>query len=234
MTELFTSTPFTLTKPTRSAHIGGLFLIFCASHSLAQVPVPVPVPADTAAATVTPIPAPTDGSWAPGLNVPATLPAIKRWPKLTDRQKQALAPLRDQWDTLTPQQRTKWLNISDTFLQLSDDEQLTMHGRMSEWARLSAKDRNAARFNFNSTRSLSIDDKRAQWEAYQSLPDQDKQQLSSGPKPPIKSAARTTLPANNRLVSPPALPVNTPKGIPLVAPSQPVDPKTLLPKPGSQ
>ena len=232
MTELFTSTPFKRLESSRSAHIGWLFLIFCASHSLAQVP--VPVPADTAAATVTPTPAPTDGSWASSSIVPATPPAVKRWPKLTDRQKQALAPLRDQWDNLTAQQRTKWLNISDTFLELSDDEQLTMHGRMSEWARLSAKDRNAARFNFNSTRSLSIDDKRAQWEAYQSLPDQDKQQLSSGPKPPIKSAARTTLPANNRLVSPPALPVNTPKGIPLVAPSQPIDPKTLLPKPGSQ
>ena len=86
----------------------------------------------------------------------------------------------------------------------------------------------------HSTRSFGIADKRAQWEAYQSRPAEDKQQLSSGPKPPVKSAARTTLPTNSRLVSPPAMPVNTPKGIPLVAPSQPIDPKTLLPKPGSQ
>jgi len=230
MIELFTSKPFTLRKLTRLAHISWVFSIFCAAQSLAQML----APADTAAAPVTPIPASADGSSVPNLVVPTTPPAIKRWQKLSDRQKQALAPLRDQWDNLTAQQRTKWLNISDTFLQLSDDEQMTMHGRMGEWARLSAKDRNAARFNFNSTRSLSIDDKRAQWEAYQSLPAQDKQQLSSGPKPPIKSAARTTLPANNRLVRPPALPVKTPKGIPLVAPSLPVDPKTLLPKPGSQ
>ena len=154
----------------------------------------------------------------------------KRWQNLTLKQKQALAPLGAQWDSLTAQQKKKWLTVSDTFLQLTDEEQMTMHGRMSEWAGLSAKERSAARFNFNSTLSLSIEDKRAQWKAYQSLPERDKQQLSSGPKPPAKSAARTTLPANNRLMSPPTLPVNTPKAIPRVAPSQPIDPQTLLPK----
>ena len=154
----------------------------------------------------------------------------KRWEGLSQQQKQALAPLGDQWDTLTSQQRKKWLTISDTFLQLTDEEQVTMHGRMNEWARLSANDRNAARFNFNSTQSLPVDVKRAQWEAYQSLSEQDKQKLSSGPQPPAKSAARSTLPASSRLVSPPARPVDTPKAIPRVAPSQPVDPKTLLPK----
>ncbi|OYU12329.1 MAG: hypothetical protein CFE38_07565 [Comamonadaceae bacterium PBBC1] len=211
-------------------HIIWVFSMPCVSQSLAQLP----APADAALVSVAPSQAAVEVTSASHSVPTATTPALKRWPKLSERQKQALSPLRDQWDTLTEQQRTKWLNISDTFLQLSDEEQITMHGRMSEWARMSPKDRNAARFNFNSTRSLSVDDKRAQWEAYQSLPAHDKQQLSSGPKPPIKSASRTTLPASSRLVSPPALPVNTPKGIPLVAPSQPIDPKTLLPKLGSQ
>lgn len=161
---------------------------------------------------------------------PNTTVTSRRWQSLTLKQKQALAPLGAQWDSLTVQQRKKWLTVSDTFLQLTDEEQVTMHGRMSEWAGLSAKERSAARFNFNSTLSLSIEDKRAQWEAYQSLPERDKQQLSSGPKPPAKSAARNTLPANNRLMSPPTLPVNTSKAIARVAPSRPIDPQTLLPK----
>lgn len=155
----------------------------------------------------------------------------KPWQGLNQRQKQALAPLSVQWDNLTAPQQRKWLTIANNFLQLTDEEQVTMHSRMSEWAGLSTKERNQARFNFNSAMSLPIDDKRAQWEAYQSLPEKDKQQLSSGPQPPAKSAARTTLTASSRLVSPPSLPVITPKAIPRVAPSQPVDPKTLLPKP---
>lgn len=191
-------------------------------QAMAQVPAtfdtpPAPAPLVSTSAASTPA--------APSPSVTS-----KRWQNLTHKQKQALSPLGAQWDSLTAQQRKKWLTISDTFLQLTDEEQMTMHGRMSEWAGLSAKERSAARFNFNSTLSLSIEDKRAQWKAYQSLPERDKQQLSSGPKPPAKSAARTTLPANNRLMSPPTLPVNTPKAIPRVAPSQPIDPQTLLPK----
>ncbi len=230
MIELFSHRPLALRDLTCLAHFSLAVSSLCVSQSLAQSP----APADPALTPTAPLLATGEGTSVLSPVTPSPTPVLKRWQKLSERQKQALSPLSDQWDTLTAQQRTKWLSISDTFLQLSDDEQMTMHGRMSEWARLSPKDRNAARFNFNSTRSLSIDDKRAQWEAYQSLPAQDKQQLSSGPKPPVKSTARTTLPANSRLVSPPAMPVNTPKGIPLVAPSQPIDPKTLLPKPGSQ
>lgn len=195
-------------------------LSLCLGQAMAQTPALVDSP---------PASTPLGHETAASAPAPAATPS-KRWQNLTAKQKQALAPLGSQWDHLTATQKRKWLTISDTFLQLSDEEQITMHGRMREWATLSAKERNQARFNFNSTLSLPIEDKRAQWKAYQSLPDQDKQQLSSGPKPPVKSAARTTMPASSRLVSPPVLPVNTAKTIARVAPSQPIDPKTLLPQ----
>ena len=222
MTDLVSSMPVQSRTFALAAKVLWICLGFSAWQTMAQGPVasdmrPASAPLASASAASAPV--------APSVTVMS-----KRWQSLTLKQKQALAPLGAQWDSLTAQQQKKWLTISDSFLQLTDEEQMTMHGRMSEWARLSAKERNAARFNFNSTLSLSIEDKRAQWQAYQSLPERDKQQLSSGPKPPAKSAARTTLPASNRLVSPPTLPVNTPKAIPRVAPSQPVDPKTLLPK----
>lgn len=213
--------PRTLSLMAKVLWVGSWFV---ACQAMAQTP---------AASEALPDSAPLGSSAEVHVAAPATPIAkapVKPWKNLTLKQKQALAPLEGKWDSLTEQQQKKWLTISDTFLQLTDDEQLTMHGRMSEWASLSAKQRSEARFNFNSTLSLPIEDKRAQWQAYQSLPERDKQQLSSGPKPPAKSAARTTLPASNRLVSPPTRPVNTPKAIPRVAPSQPVDPKTLLPK----
>lgn len=236
MTDLLLSVPDSPRTLKRMTKVLWACSCFFAWQTMAQTPgASEPQPSATpltapAIPSATPVPAAVPAA-APAAPVAPTARApYKRWQSLTLKQKQALAPLGAKWDSLTTQQQKKWLTISDSFLQLTDDEQMTMHGRMSEWAGLSAKQRSAARFNFNSTLSLPIEDKRAQWEAYQSLPERDKQKLSSGPKPPAKSAARTTLPASNRLVSPPTWPVNTPKAIPRVAPSQPVDPKTLLPK----
>ena len=153
------------------------------------------------------------------------------WQSLSKRQKLALAPLAAGWHELTAQQRQKWLTLSRNFFELSDEEQMTLHSRMREWAALSPRQRSQARFHFNTTQSLSAQDKRAQWEAYQALSDQEKHKLSSGPKPPVKSAARSFAAPSTRLVSPPLLPVNASRAIQRVAPSKPIHPKTLLPQP---
>ena len=158
-------------------------------------------------------------------------PGSGTWQSLSKRQKLALAPLAADWHELTAQQRQKWLALSRNFFELSDEEQLTLHSRMKEWAALSPRQRSQARFHFNATQSLSAQDKRAQWEAYQALSDQEKHKLSLGPKPPVKSAARSFAPPSNRLVSPPLLPVNATRAVQRVAPSKPVHPKTLLPQP---
>lgn len=153
------------------------------------------------------------------------------WQSLSKRQKLALAPLAADWHELTAQQRQKWLSLSRSFFQLSDEEQQTLHSRMGEWAALSPRQRSQARFHFNATQSLSAQDKRTQWEAYQALSEQEKSKLSSGPKPPVKSAARSFAPPSTRLVSPPLLPVNATRAVQRVAPSKPIHPKTLLPQP---
>jgi len=158
-------------------------------------------------------------------------PNLGAWQSLSKRQKLALAPLAGEWHELTAQQRQKWLVLSKNFLQLSDEEQMTLHSRMREWASLSPRQRSQARFHFNTTQALSAQDKRAQWEAYQALTEQEKRKLSSGPKPPIKSAARSFAPPSIRLVSPPLLPVNATRAVQRVAPSKPIHPKTLLPQP---
>ena len=139
------------------------------------------------------------------------------------------APDSSAWQALS--KRQKWLTLSKNFFQLSDEEQMTLHSRMREWAALSPRQRSQARFHFNTTQSLSSQDKRAQWEAYQALSDQEKHTLSSGPKPPAKSAARSFAAPSTRLVSPPLLPVNATRAIQRVAPSKPIHPKTLLPQP---
>jgi len=169
---------------------------------------------------------------AAGTAPPATsTPASAAWQSLSKRQKLALAPLAEDWHELTAQQRQKWLVLSKNFSQISEEEQRILHSRMREWAILSPRQRSQARFHFNTTQALSAQDKRAQWEAYQALSDQEKSKLSSGPKPPVKSAARSFAPPSTRLVSPPLLPVNATRAVQRVAPSKPIHPKTLLPQP---
>jgi hypothetical protein len=158
-------------------------------------------------------------------------PASAAWQSLSKRQKLALAPLAGEWHELTAQQRQKWRVLSKNFSKISDEEQRILHSRMREWAALSPRQRSQARFHFNTTQALSAQDKRAQWEAYQALTEQEKRKLSSGPKPPVKSAARSFAPPSTRLVSPPLLPINATRAVQRVAPSKPIHPKTLLPQP---
>ena len=168
----------------------------------------------------------------PNVTAPAPVkPASREWQALSKRQKQALAPLSSEWHTLTAAQKQKWRTLAKSFFELSDEEQMTLHARMRDWATLTPRQRNQARFNFNSAQSLTIQDKRAQWEAYQALSAQEKRTLSAGPKPPVKSAARSTTAPSSRLVRPPVLPVNASQAKQRIALSRPVHPKTLLPQP---
>ena len=60
---------------------------------------------------------------------------------------------------------------------------------MSEWAQLSASQRARARLNFNEVRRVPTDEKRAKWEQYQALPEQERERLASDrPKPPVTIA----------------------------------------------
>lgn len=163
---------------------------------------------------------------------PTKAPELSQaWLSLTKRQKQALAPLSDKWGELTHQQKQKWLTLARGFYQLTDPEQITLHGRMREWAALSPRQRALARFNFNSTATLPIEDKKAQWTAYQQLSDDEKNKLTSGLKAPLKSASRNTAAPSKRLVKPPPIPADANRVFQTIAPRQNVNPKTLLPQP---
>jgi hypothetical protein len=186
-----------------------------------------PSPTPTAPRTETSVAAEQRAAPAPD----KTAEASRAWASLSKRQQQALLPLNDKWDELTPQQKQKWLILARGFYQLSDPEQMVLHGRMREWAALSPRQRSLARFNFNTTQSLSIEDKRAQWEAYQQLSEAEKDKLSTGIKAPLKSGARSTVPPNKRLVKPPPMPAEGHRIFQTIAPRQPVHPKTLLPQP---
>ena len=111
------------------------------------------------------------------------------WQNLTSIQKKALAPLAPHWSQLSQAQKNKWLAMSNNFDKLSGIEQATLHERMAGWAALSPQQRAQARLNFNETKALGADEKKTQWEAYQALTSEEKQNLAAQQKTGIQGAA---------------------------------------------
>jgi hypothetical protein len=184
-----------------------------------------PTPTDAAAAASPVAEAPPSQTLVNGQALPVE-PASRSWKELTALQKQALAPLGAQWSALSGQQQKKWLALSQNFNQLSVTEQITLHSRMSDWVSLSPQQRNLARLNFNKLQSLPKEDKKAKWEAYQALSQEEKRLLSAASMPPAKSAAPTAKPLPpHRLVE---TPVRTMAEKP--TPSPAINRKTLLPR----
>jgi hypothetical protein len=176
---------------------------------------------------VCPVLAQTVGPSTPAPAAPSTAERqeTSQWKGLNQRQQQALAPLASAWPQLTPNQRQKWLALAQTYDSLTPSEKTTVHQRMAEWAALSVHERARARMNYSHLKSLSREELKAQWEAYQALSEDEKKRLQQQ-RPAPKSAAPVSGPLTaktDRLVQPPAR-----QGMP--AASSALDRKTLLPR----
>ena len=158
----------------------------------------------------------------------AVAAAPSHWGQLDVRQQQALAPLQQAWPQLTAAQRSKWLTLSASFESLNSEERALVHARMRDWAALSPQARARARLNYSHLQAMSREERKARWEAYQALSDEEKRRLQRRHVAPNSAApASRPLPARaERLVKPPASAGN---------PAAPVllDRKTLLPRPDS-
>ncbi|GKT26273.1 DUF3106 domain-containing protein [Acidovorax sp. SUPP3334] len=120
------------------------------------------------------------------------------WQSLTAAQKEALRPLAARWAMLSEAQKRRWITLSASFPTLSPQEQEKMLGRMADWASLSLQQRSQARLNYAATKKLSVDDKWAQWEAYQALPTEEKKQLAARAAPRPTGAATAINPVPTR------------------------------------
>jgi hypothetical protein len=118
------------------------------------------------------------------------------WETLTTPQKLALYPLAERWALISEAQTRRWLALAANFSALPEEEQAKFHDRMTDWASLSAQQRNQARLNYAVTNRLARDDKRAQWEAYQALSDEEKRALAARAAPKPKGAATALRPVS--------------------------------------
>lgn len=100
------------------------------------------------------------------------------WSSLTSAQQNALRPLEREWGSIDAPRRRKWIEISERFGSLPAAEQARVQSRMAEWAKLTPKQRAEARLNFKEAQQVAPQDRKAQWEAYQALPPDQRKQLA--------------------------------------------------------
>jgi hypothetical protein len=179
-------------------------------------------PAVALAETGTDVPAAKSHAPKPGTGHAS---ARSGWAELTPAQQSALQPLAPAWGSISQSQKRKWIALSQNFQSLSPTERATLHGRMTEWANLSPVQRSQARLNFAQTNQLSTDEKKAQWQAYQALSPEQKQQLAAGGQLLPSGAAPALKPVGpNKLA---AVPVTRSDAISAVPP--PSKPRTPAP-----
>jgi hypothetical protein len=100
------------------------------------------------------------------------------WKELTAAQRDALAPLAKEWDTLDRSRKLKWLEVANKYPQLSPEGQKRVQERMVEFIKLTPEQRRTARSNFQRAYELPIEQRQSLVQQYQELPPEKKQALA--------------------------------------------------------
>lgn len=106
------------------------------------------------------------------------------WQHLSATQQHILAPLKADWSEFDHDRKKKWLDIAARYPAMSPQQQKTLQQRMNEWAHLSPEKRRLARENFLSTGKTPQQSRREAWEAYQKLPQAERERLKEEARHP--------------------------------------------------
>jgi hypothetical protein len=163
------------------------------------------------------------------------------WTELTAAQKASLKPLERDWSGIDSDRKHKWMQIAERMPAMPADERGRIQARMTEWAAMSPQQRGQVRLNFQEAKQVApAADRRAQWEAYQALPAEQKRQLAARAVPPAPAAAsrptngskadRAAAQAKSNIVPNPAF-AASPKAVgPTVVQARPGATTTLISK----
>jgi hypothetical protein len=155
------------------------------------------------------------------------------WNQLTPTQREVLKPLQRDWDGIDAPRKQKWLELAARYPKLSPPEQQRMQERMADWARLTPAQRGEVRQSFQEAKQQAgREERRARWEAYQALPEEERKALASRAaerRAPQDSrlnnrAARTTEQAKSNIV---------PNPLHTAPPPKPVAPTVVQARPGA-
>ncbi len=147
------------------------------------------------------------------------------WAALSPAERTNLQPLQRDWAYIDESQKRKWLEMAVRMPAMRPDERVRIQERMTEWARLSPQERGRVRLGFQEATLAAPQDRKAQWEAYQALPPERKQELAARAAPPasVARAARGDRGDRGDRESP-----QTKSNI-VAAPAAAVQPKTVAP-----
>jgi len=159
------------------------------------------------------------------------------WSELAPAQRAVLAPLERDWAMIDGAQKQKWIDIAARFPRMSRDEQARVQERMAEWAQLSPQQRGQARTTFQKAREIPSAERQARWEAYQSLPAEQRKALASQARS-LNGADRRGAPASAGRLQPAPTPPTVAKSniVPnpkFVAQPRPIGPALVQAKPGA-
>jgi hypothetical protein len=100
------------------------------------------------------------------------------WSSLTAIQRRQLEPLHAEWAGIDATRKQKWLDVAARMPSMNPAEQARVRVRMAEWARMTPAERGRARLQFQEARQLAPGDRQERWQAYQSLPVDQRQALA--------------------------------------------------------
>ncbi|MFI4939330.1 MAG: DUF3106 domain-containing protein [Burkholderiales bacterium] len=228
---------------------GALSLLALPADAMSQ-----PTPQPTSQPVVPPPPTPGIAANSAGTTTNAAKLAAKPdvrplWNELTPAQQQALAPLAQEWNKLDTNHKTKWLAVSNKYPAMSPEQQKRLQENIRAWARLTPEQHRIARESYARAKKLNLEQKTAQWQQYQQLPEEQKRKLAAAaaskkrivnlPNPhnktktvePLKSAKKPAL--AHKLAPQSAIPV-IPAATPTAQPPVPVPPTSVLTAPPAQ
>ncbi|MDB5732632.1 MAG: hypothetical protein JWQ03_2527 [Variovorax sp.] len=158
-----------------------------------------------------------------------------QWAGLTPAQQTALKPLESHWDGLSDPQKRKWLALSRNYASLSPEGQSTLHERMTGWMALTPRQRAQARLNFAEVKRLAPDERKAQWEAYLALSEEERRKLAAKAvaRPPSAAIPVRPVPAQKLVQVPPPAPKGQQGARIELAPPSRSAPRTRAPSSGA-
>ncbi len=107
------------------------------------------------------------------------------WQRLSPMQREALAPLKDEWAHFSADRRRKWLNIASRYPAMTAQQRQVLQRRMVEWVHMTPRQRRLARENYLAAGRAPVQSRRQAWERYQRLSLQQRRELErQAHKPP--------------------------------------------------
>lgn len=139
----------------------------------------------------------------------------QKWQDLKPDEQKVLAPLQQDWQTLSDLRKRKWREIAAKYPTMPPDQQKNLQDRMAGWAKLTPDERRKAREQYNALKTLPPEKRAAvpqKWDEYRNLPPEKREELrkkAADAKPVVPSAS-----------APKATPPTTAPGAPATAPSE--------------